>query len=121
PRPTPPRTADDPLSRTDDEEAITKTTLITGASAGLGAEMARQLAANGDDLALCARRLDRLEELRSSILEVHPDRRVEIRSLDVTDFEQVFKVFHAFKADFGRLDRVLVHAGRGQGGPEGCG
>ena len=54
-------------------------TLITGASSGLGAEMARQLAARGEDLALCARRIDRLEELRAEILEADPDRRVEIR------------------------------------------
>ena len=45
-----------------------KTILITGASSGLGAEMARQFAAKGYDLALCARRLDRLEALRAEIL-----------------------------------------------------
>ena len=36
--------------------------LITGASSGLGAGMARQFAAKGRDLALCARRLDNLED-----------------------------------------------------------
>ena len=43
------------------------TILITGASSGLGAEMARQFAALGHDLALCARRTERLDELMAEI------------------------------------------------------
>ena len=97
------------------------TTLITGASSGLGAEMARQFAALGHDLALCARRTDRLEELRSEIATKHPERRVEVRALDVTDHDQVFAVFEAFRADFGRLDRIVVNAGLGKGAPLGTG
>jgi len=97
------------------------TTLITGASAGLGAEMARQLAAKGEDLALCARRTDRLEELRTEILAAHPGRRVEIRALDVDDHEAVFAVVRAFRADLGTLDRVIVNAGVGKGAPLGTG
>ena len=53
-----------------------KTILITGASSGLGEEMARQFAARGHDLALCARRTDRLEALKASIAAEHPDVRV---------------------------------------------
>jgi short-subunit dehydrogenase len=71
--------------------AMAKTILITGASSGLGAEMARQFAHLGHDLALCARRTDLLEELRTEVLTKHPDRRVAIRALDVTDDDAVFR------------------------------
>jgi short-subunit dehydrogenase len=97
------------------------TILITGASSGLGAAMARQFAARGHDLALCARRTERLEELRAQIATDSPGRRVELRALDVTDDAQVFDVFRAFRADFGRLDRVIVNAGLGKGAPLGTG
>ena len=98
-----------------------KTILITGASSGLGEEMARQFAARGHDLALCARRTDRLETLKASIAAQHPDVRVVVRALDVNDHDQVFEVFRAFRADFGTLDRVIVNAGLGKGAPLGTG
>lgn len=97
------------------------TTLITGASSGLGEETARQLAARGHDLALCARRTDRLERLRAEIVARHPQARVEVRALDVDDHDQVFEVFRAFAADLGTLDRVVVNAGIGKGAPLGTG
>lgn len=97
------------------------TILITGASAGLGAEMARQFADKGNDLALCARRLDKLETLRAEILENHPGLRVEVRALDVTDDAAVFSVFRAFADDFDSIDRVVVNAGLGKGAPLGTG
>jgi short-subunit dehydrogenase len=97
------------------------TILITGASSGLGAEMARQFAAGGHDLALCARRLDRLEELRAEILAAHPDRRVEVRALDVNDPDRVFEVFRDFHVTLGTIDRVVVNAGLGKGAPLGTG
>ena len=98
-----------------------RTVLITGASGGLGAEMARQLAALDHDLALCARRTPKLDALKAEIVAAHPQRRVEVYELDVTDDDQVFKVFQAAKNDFGTVDRVIVNAGIGKGAPLGTG
>jgi short-subunit dehydrogenase len=100
---------------------MSKTILITGASSGLGAEMARQFAAGGADLVLCARRVDRLEELRTEIAAASPSSTVVIRQLDVDDHDAVFRVFRDAADDLGRLDRVIVNAGLGKGAPVGTG
>ena len=97
------------------------TTLITGASSGLGSEMARQLAARGEDLALCARRTERLEDLREEITTAYPERTVSVAALDVTDDDAVFRVFRTFRDEFGTIDRVVVNAGLGKGAPIGKG
>jgi len=95
--------------------------LITGASAGLGEEMARQFAAKGHNLALSARREDRLQALRDELTDRHPGRTVVVHKLDVTDHEQVFEVFRKANAELGHLDRVIVNAGLGKGAPLGTG
>ena len=97
------------------------TTLITGASSGLGAEMARQFAAKGHDLALCARRTERLEELRGEILSAHPSLTVSVRALDVNDDDAVFSVIPGFAEELGRIDTIIVNAGLGKGAPLGTG
>jgi short-subunit dehydrogenase len=95
--------------------------LITGASAGLGAEMARQFAAKGHNLALTARREERLAVLRAELTERHPQIQVVIHRLDVTDHDQVFEVFRKADAELGQLERVIVNAGLGKGAPLGTG
>jgi short-subunit dehydrogenase len=95
--------------------------LITGASSGLGRGMARRFAALGRNLALCARRSERLDELKAELTSAHPQIRVVVRPLDVMDYAAVFEVFHAFAADLGRLDRIIVNAGIGKGQPIGTG
>lgn len=97
------------------------TILITGASSGLGAGMAREFARRGADLALCARRIEALATLKAEILAANPHARVEITQLDVTDHEAVFAVFRQFRDDFCGIDRVIVNAGVGSGAPVGKG
>ncbi|MGY2006256.1 SDR family oxidoreductase [Nocardia gipuzkoensis] len=95
--------------------------LITGASAGLGAAMARNFAAKGRDLALCARRLDALTALRDELASAHPGVTVAIRALDVDDHAAVPVVFGELHDELGGLDRVIVNAGIGKGARVGSG
>lgn len=98
-----------------------KNILITGASAGLGEGMAREFAAKGRNLALCARRTDRLETLAKELTEAHPGITVTTKALDVTDSDAVFRVFREFRDELGRIDRVIANAGLGKGQPIGTG
>jgi short-subunit dehydrogenase len=93
--------------------------LITGASSGIGLEMARQFAAKGYDLALCARRIDKLEQLRLDLL--HYGRRIEVQELDVTNHCQVMSAFTELDNKIGGLDRIIVNAGVAGGSKIGTG
>ncbi|MEO9109829.1 MAG: SDR family oxidoreductase, partial [Jatrophihabitantaceae bacterium] len=83
--------------------------------------MARQFAAKDRSLVLCARRVDRLDALRTEILAAHPAASVQVHALDVNDHDAVFRVFDAAAAELGGLDRVIVNAGIGKGAPIGTG
>jgi len=83
--------------------------------------MARVFAAKGRDLALCARRTERLEELKQELLARHPGITVAVVQLDVNDHEQVPKVFEALSDELGGIDRVIVNAGIGKGARLGTG
>src|SRR3954454_14790035 len=94
---------------------------ITGASAGLGAGMARQFAARGRDLVLVARRLARLEELRAELLAQHPGIRVVVGELDVDDPDAVATVVPELADQLGGIDRFIANAGIGASAPVGTG
>lgn len=100
---------------------LRKNILITGASSGLGEGMARQYAARGRNLALAARRLDRLDTLAAELKKSYPGITVVTRKLDVNDHDQVFAVFEEFREELGSLDRVIVNAGLAKGQPIGSG
>ena len=100
---------------------IRQNILITGASSGLGKGMAIEFAKMGRNLALCARRLVRLEDLQNELVAINPNIKVFIRALDVDDHDQVFAVFKVFADEMGQIDRVIVNAGMGKGASVGTG
>lgn len=86
-----------------------KVILITGGSAGLGAETARLLAARGAKVAVAARRKDRLDDVVAQI--VAAGGKAKAYALDVAAKDQVEAVVAGVVADFGRLDVLINNAG----------
>lgn len=89
---------------------------ITGASSGIGRALAVELARRGHDLFLTARRLEALEEVRAEVAAAAPERRVELRRLDVTDDADVARALAEAAERFGRCDIVVANAGIGNSG-----
>ena len=84
--------------------------LITGASAGIGAEFARQLAAAGHDLALTARRADRLENLGQALSEQHGIEHMVITA-DLARPEGIGQVIDQLNRTGREVDLLINNAG----------
>ncbi|MCM2455642.1 SDR family oxidoreductase [Rhizobium sp. CG4] len=89
--------------------AMNKVVLITGASSGIGAGIARELAAAGAKLVLGARRMDRLEALADELRLAGAD--VVAHPLNVTHRESVADFVEAGRKAFGQVDVIVNNAG----------
>ena len=87
-----------------------KTALITGASAGLGEEFARQLAAQGYDLVLVARRRERLEALAAELEQQH-DIKCHIACADLVDPAAPAQLFATTESMGLQIDYLVNNAG----------
>jgi NAD(P)-dependent dehydrogenase (short-subunit alcohol dehydrogenase family) len=86
-----------------------RTALITGASSGLGRRFARVLAAEGANVVLAARRIDRLRALAEEI-KAAGGQAIAL-AMDVTDEASVVAGYDAAEAAFGVVDTVIANAG----------
>jgi NADP-dependent 3-hydroxy acid dehydrogenase YdfG len=83
--------------------------LVTGASSGIGAATATALAAQGANVALAARRRDRLDSLAATIREQGGT--AAVLESDITDEPQATDVVARTVAELGRLDTLINNAG----------
>jgi hypothetical protein len=99
---------------------MARSIFITGASSGIGEALAAEFARKGYDLAIAARRADRLEALAGRLRSLGAPRVLPV-SLDVTDFDGIAGALARAATEFGRLDVVVVNAGVGYNTPVGKG
>jgi hypothetical protein len=86
-------------------------TLITGASAGLGAEFARQCRKRGETVVLVARRAERLEELRRTLGDS-----VFVHAADLSRPDRIEALFEWLQAEGLELETLINNAGFGATG-----
>lgn len=86
--------------------------IVTGASSGIGVQLAYQLADQGAWLALAARRLDRLEAVAEECRR-RGAKAIAIQT-DVTDEAQCKHLIERTRDAYGRIDTLLINAGHGK-------
>jgi NADP-dependent l-serine/l-allo-threonine dehydrogenase ydfg len=90
--------------------SMKRNVFITGASSGIGKATAYSFGKNGDNLVLCARRLERLEEIKKDIEEKYAVK-VYIYKLDVTIYENVADTVKEIIKTVGNIDILVNNAG----------
>lgn len=90
--------------------------LVTGASAGIGQEFARQLAPRARVLVLLARRRDRLESLAAELHAAHPSLRIHLEAVDLTDRKALVTAMERIEREVGAIDVLINNAGFGSFG-----
>lgn len=92
-----------------------KWALVTGASSGIGAATAMELAKKGYHLFLIARRQEKLNEIRKQILLSQPQIKIEVFKLDVSVKTQVHKFVNQFADQLKNLSILVNNAGLAKG------
>ncbi len=100
---------------------MSKSVMITGASSGIGKALAYELAKKGYSLALTARNIEQLEEIKDNIVKQGNSSNIIVRKLDVTDTDDVYTAVEELVEQLGGLDIMVANAGIALAGSVGRG
>lgn len=87
---------------------------ITGASSGIGAALAKELTKAGAQVVISARRVEQLEQVAA---ECVGGKKPMVVPLDVTDLQSHQEAYDKIVQEFGRVDMLVLNAGRSQRNP----
>lgn len=87
--------------------------LVTGASSGIGRDISIELAERGYDIIAVARNFQRLNDLKKEIEQNFTERKVHIKTCDMSSKEQCKNLYNDVKKTFGNIDILVNNAGFG--------
>jgi NAD(P)-dependent dehydrogenase (short-subunit alcohol dehydrogenase family) len=88
-----------------------RTAIVTGASRGLGCEIARHFLAAGADIAICARSAANIESAAAELRQAYSGRKVVAAACDVACTGDLDRLFDVAEATFRTIDIVVNNAG----------
>ena len=89
---------------------IKKSVIITGASSGIGEELARNYVTLGWNVGLIARRLDKIETIKSE-LEHDSNVKILVSQCDVSNKDAIYNTIQSMIESFGQIDCIIANAG----------
>ncbi|MES0490919.1 MAG: oxidoreductase [Leptospirales bacterium] len=85
--------------------------LVTGSNSGLGFETVKALSARGAQVVMAVRDLQKGEAARESVVHEHPQVKIDVMKLDLTDLDSVESFATSFLKKYSRLDLLINNAG----------
>ncbi len=89
-----------------------KNIVITGSGRVIGKAVAIACAKEGANVGLTSRTLEQLNNVKQEIEDLNAGVKIIVHSADITNYDEVEKIFRAFKEDLGLLNGVIANAGR---------
>lgn len=88
-----------------------KNIIVTGATSGIGKEAVKVLSGKGATIIMPARNTEKAKSVRTDILRIHPNAKIDIRNLDLSSLKSIRSFSDEINRDYDRLDVLVNNAG----------